>query len=286
MSAKPLSSASAAHADNPYLPKLARIADIKDEVPGARAIKTFRVEFLDGDGFEHDCGQCAMISVFGKGESMISIASAPMIKDYKQFSIMRTGRVTTAIHDMRVGDVIGVRGPYGNTFPLDRWNGRNLVFIGGGVGLAPIWPVIQTAVANSADFGSITVFYGGRTSRDLMYHEELVALRGAATVHLSVDAPEEGWQEYVGFVPSNLKDKPQSPDNTVAITCGPPIMIKFVIQNLSEMGFTDDQIYTTIENKMKCGIGKCGRCNVGKDYVCVSGPVYSWAELKHLPQEY
>jgi sulfhydrogenase subunit gamma (sulfur reductase) len=280
------SSAKRDSANNIYLPKLARIAGIKDEVPGPRGIKTFVVEFPDGDGFEHECGQCAMISVFGKGESMISIASAPAEKDYKQFSIMRTGRVTTAIHGMKPGDIIGVRGPYGNKFPLESWKGRNLVFIGGGVGLAPIWPVIQTAVANRADFGKIAVFYGARTSRDIMYAEALEALRGAADVHLSIDAPEESWQGFCGFVPANLLDKPQSPDNSIAITCGPPVMIKFVIKNLSGMGFADEQIYTTIENKMKCGVGKCGRCNAGKDYVCVDGPVYSWAQLKDMPQEY
>lgn len=286
MSDKSSSSEAIGQADNIYLPKLARIAGIKEEVPGARGIKTFRIEFLDGDGFEHDCGQCAMISVFGKGESMISIASPPSVKEYKQFSIMRVGRVTTAIHDMKAGDIIGVRGPYGNTFPVNDWKGRNLVFIGGGVGLAPIWPVIQTAVANRSDFGKITVFYGARTSRDIMYAAELEKLRGAADVHLSVDSPEEGWEGYCGFVPANIMDKPQSPDNAIAITCGPPIMIKFVIQNLHNLGFSDEQIYTTIENKMKCGVGKCGRCNTGKDYVCVSGPVYSWAQLKNLPQEY
>lgn len=272
--------------ENAYLPQLARIVHIKEEVPGGRAIKTFRVQFLNGGGFDHEPGQCAMISVFGKGESMISIASAPVITDYKQFSIMRSGRVTTAIHDMKVGDVIGVRGPYGNKFPINDWKGRNLIFIGGGCGLAPIWPVIQTAVANRGDFGKITVFYGGRTSRDIMYAAELEKLRGAADVHLSIDSPEEGWEGYCGFVPANVMNKPQNPDNTIAITCGPPIMIKFVIKNLRDMKFEDDQIYTTIENKMKCGIGKCGRCNVGKDYVCVKGPVYSWAQLKTLPQEY
>jgi sulfhydrogenase subunit gamma (sulfur reductase) len=272
--------------DNVYLPKLAKIVHVKEEVPGARAIKTFRVEFINGDGFDHAPGQCAMISVFGKGESMISIASAPAITEYKQFSIMRSGRVTTAIHDMRVGDVIGVRGPYGNNFPVGDWKGRNLIFIGGGCGLAPIWPVIQTAVTNRSDFGAISVFYGGRTSRDIMYAAELEKLRGKADVYLSIDSPEEGWEGYCGFVPANVMDKPQNPDNAIAITCGPPIMIKFVIKNLREMGFADEQIYTTIENKMKCGIGKCGRCNVGKDYVCVKGPVYSWAQLKTLPQEY
>ncbi len=273
-------------ANNIYLPKLARIGGIKEEVPGPRGIKTFRLEFLDSEGFEHDCGQCAMISVFGKGESMISIASPPSIKEYKQFSIMRAGRVTTALHDMKPGDIVGVRGPYGNKFPVNDWKGRDLVFIGGGCGLAPIWPVIQTAVANRSGFGKITVFYGGRSSRDIMYAAELEKLRGAADVHLSIDSPEEGWEGFCGFVPANIMDKPQSADNAIAITCGPPIMIKFVIKNLSEMGFSAEQIYTTIENKMKCGVGKCGRCNTGKDYVCVKGPVYSWAQLKDMPQEY
>jgi sulfhydrogenase subunit gamma (sulfur reductase) len=271
---------------NVYLPALARIAGIEEETRGARAIKTFRVEFTEGGAFDHECGQCAMLSLFGKGEVMISIASAPAIKDYKQFSIMKSGRVTTALHDLNVGDVIGIRGPYGNQFPLDQWKGRDLIFVGGGVGLAPIWPVIQTTVANAKDFGKITVFYGARSSRDIMYKADFEELARKAIVQLSVDAAEDGWKGYTGFVPANLMDKAPSPNNAIAITCGPPIMIKFVIQNLQKLGFTDEQIYTTIENKMKCGVGKCGRCNVGKDYVCVKGPVYSWAELKTLPQEY
>ena len=271
---------------NVYLPALARIAGIEEETRGARAIKTFRVEFPEGGAFDHECGQCAMLSLFGKGEVMISIASAPANKDYKQFSIMKSGRVTTALHDLKVGDVMGIRGPYGNQFPLDQWKGRDLIFVGGGVGLAPIWPVIQTTVANAKDFGKITVFYGARSSRDIMYKADFEELARKAIVQLSVDAAEDGWQGYTGFVPANLMDKAPSPNNAIAITCGPPIMIKFVIQNLQKLGFTDEQIYTTIENKMKCGVGKCGRCNVGKDYVCVKGPVYSWAELKTLPQEY
>jgi NAD(P)H-flavin reductase len=273
--------------DNIYLPQLARVTYIKEEIGGERAIKTFRVEPVEGTMFEHECGQCAMLSIFGRGEMMISIASSPLIKEYKQFSIMRVGRVSSAFHELEVGDVIGVRGPYGNSFPLDDWRGKNLVFIGGGVGLAPIWPLITTAVAQRADFKKITVFYGARSPRDLMYKEELERLRdNGVDVQLSVDKAEEGWEGYSGFVPANVLDKKPSPDNAIAITCGPPIMIKFVIQNLQELGFADDQIYTTIENKMKCGVGKCGRCNAGKDYVCVKGPVYSWAELKNLPEEY
>ncbi|OHC76499.1 MAG: heterodisulfide reductase subunit F [Rhodospirillales bacterium RIFCSPLOWO2_12_FULL_58_28] len=272
--------------NNIYLPKMARIVRVKQETGGPRPIKSFRTEFVNGDGFDHLPGQCAMISVFGKGEAMISISSAPHLKDYKQFSIVKTGRVTTALHGMREGDIIGLRGPLGNCFPIDDWKGKNIIIIGGGCGLAPVWPILQTTHANKKDFGDLTLFYGGRTSGDILYRDEIEELRGEVNIQLSVDAEEPGWEEYVGFVPSNLLDKKPSPDNTIAITCGPPMMIKFVIKNLQQLGFADDRIYTTVENKMKCGIGKCGRCNIGKDYVCMKGPVYSWADLKALPQEY
>jgi NAD(P)H-flavin reductase len=272
--------------DNVYIPKLSKILEIKEEVTGPRAIRTFRTQFVEDNGFSHKCGQCAMLSVFGKGESMISISSTPLVKDYLQFSILKTGRVTSALHEMQEGDVIGVRGPYGNNFPLEKWKGKNLIFIGGGIGLAPIWSVLQTALAKKADYGKLSLFYGSRTSQDIVYKEDLKELKNDITVHLSIDHEEKEWEEYVGFVPLNVLDKKPSPKNAVAITCGPPIMIKFVIQNLEALGFKDDQIYTTVENKMKCGIGKCGRCNIGMHYVCKDGPVYSWAELKKLPQEY
>jgi NAD(P)H-flavin reductase len=227
-----------------------------------------------------------MLSVFGKGESMISISSSPLMKDYLQFSILKMGRVTSSLHEMQIGDLIGIRGPYGNGFPLEDWKGKNLIFIGGGIGLAPIWSVLHTALGKKDDYGDITLIYGARTSKDLVFREELEELRKKMTVHLSVDVEEQGWEEFVGFVPQNVTDKKPSPENAITVTCGPPIMIKFVIQALEELGFKDEQIYTTVENKMKCGIGKCGRCNIGLHYVCKDGPVYSWAELKKLPQEY
>ncbi len=271
---------------NVYLPHLAKINEIKEEVSGARAIKTFRTVFVDGAGFEHRCGQCAMLSVFGKGESMISISSPPQIKDYLQFSILRTGRVTAALHELEPEDIIGIRGPYGNGFPVEDWKGKNIVFIGGGIGLAPIWSVLQTTILRKSEFGDLTLIYGARTSKDIVFKDELKALKDRIPVHLSIDVAEPEWLEFVGFVPQNVLDKKPSPDNAIAITCGPPIMIKFVIKALKDLGFEDEQIYTTVENKMKCGIGKCGRCNIGFHYVCKDGPVYSWAELKKLPQEY
>ncbi len=272
--------------DNPYIPALARIVEIREEVQGARGVKSFRTQFLQENGFSFRSGQCSMLSVFGRGESMISIASSPYTKDYQQYSIMKMGRVTSALHELQENDVIGIRGPFGNGFPMEEWTGKNLLFIGGGIGLAPIWSVLQSAMHKETDYGELTLFYGARASSDLVFNEELENLSEQITVHLSIDEEEEDWEEFVGFVPANVSEKKPEPDNTIAITCGPPIMIKYVIQSLQELGFEDNQIYTTIENKMKCGIGKCGRCNIGSHYVCKDGPVYSWAELKQLPQEY
>ncbi len=271
---------------NIYLPQLAKIIDIKQEVSGARAIKTFRTVFVDGGGFEYRCGQCAMLSVFGKGEAMISISSAPQIKDYLRFSILKTGRVTSALHEMEPGDIIGIRGPYGNGFPVEDWKGKNIAFIAGGIGLAPLWSVLQTTLLRRTQFGDLSLIYGARTSNDIVFKDELKDLRNKIPVHLSIDVAEPDWREFVGFVPQNVLDKKPSPENSIAVTCGPPIMIKFVIKALKDLGFADEQIFTTVENKMKCGIGKCGRCNIGFHYVCKDGPVYSWAELKKLPQEY
>jgi sulfhydrogenase subunit gamma (sulfur reductase) len=271
---------------NVYVPRLARIIEIKEEVGGARAIKTFRTAFVNGAAFQHRCGQCAMLSVFGKGESMISISSSPLVRDYLQFSVLKTGRVTTALHDMEVGDLIGVRGPYGNGFPIDDWKGKNIIFIGGGIGLAPIWSVLQTTLLRKSEYGDLSLIYGARTSRDLVFKDELFELKKQMPVHLSIDVAEPEWTEFVGFVPTNVLEKKPSAANSIAVTCGPPIMIKFVIKNLKDIGFADEQIFTTVENKMKCGIGKCGRCNIGFHFVCKDGPVYSWAELKKLPQEY
>lgn len=272
--------------DNVYIPKLAKIIEIKEEVGGARAIKTFRTVFTNGPRFEYRSGQCAMLSIFGKGESMISISSSPLVKDYLQFSILKMGRVTSALHELEVGDLIGIRGPYGNGFPMEDWKRKNIVFIGGGIGLAPIWSVLQTALLKKEDYGELTLIYGARTSKDLVFRDECEELKKKMSVFLSIDVAEPGWDEFVGFVPQNVLDKKPSSANMIAITCGPPIMIKFVIRALKDLHFEDDKIYTTVENKMKCGIGKCGRCNIGPHYVCKDGPVYSWAKLKNLPQEY
>jgi len=271
---------------NPYIPEKAQIIDIRNEVSGERPISTFKVAFQDGHDFNHRPGQCAMVGILGIGESMISIASSPTQKGYLEFSIMKMGKVTSALHACEPGESISIRGPYGNGFPINEWNDKNIVTIGGGIGQGPLRPIIQYILAYREDFGKLDIIYGARTSKDLCFKEELFELekREDVKVHLSIDKEEAGWTRFVGFVPNNLLNINPSHENTIAITCGPVVMIKFVIKNLLELGFSDQQIITTLENRMKCGIGKCGRCNVGHLYVCKDGPVFSYATLKNLPE--
>ena len=273
--------------ENPYQPGLAKITDITLEASGERAIRTFKLEFLDEEvrkNFTFKPGQFVMISVLGVGESTFAISSSPTQKGYIQVSAMRYGKHTKALHQKEVGDVVGVRGPYGNNFPVEDWKGKNILFIGGGIGQAPLRSVINYCIDNRKDYAGLEIIYGARTSKDLCYKQEFaeMAKMDNLKTHRSIDVEEEGWEEFVGFVPSNLMRLKPSPKDTIAITCGPPIMIKYVIENLVKLGFKDEQIYTTLEMRMKCGVGMCGRCNIGNLYVCKDGPVFSWDQIKDL----
>jgi len=275
---------------NPYQPWLATIETIREEVPGERAIKTFELKFKDKkiqNSFSFKPGQCLMISLFGLGECMFAISSSPTQKNYIEVSVMRHGKVTGALHETQPGDTVGVRGPYGNHFDVESWTGKNMVFIGGGIGQAPLRSVINYMMDNRDKYGKIGIIYGARTTRDLCYKNELFELekRKDINTQLSIDKEEDSWTRFVGFVPNNLLRIKPSPKNAIAITCGPPIMIKFVIENLLKLGFSDDQIFTTLEMRMKCGIGKCGRCNIGNLYVCKDGPVFSYKQLKNIKGE-
>lgn len=293
--------------ENPYLPHFARIVDIIPETGGERAIKTFRAEFIDPEiqeNFSFIPGQTIMVSVFGKGESMFAISTSPTRKRI-EFSVMRVGRVTLGLHQLDKNAVVGIRGPFGNGFPVEEWYGKNILLIAGGIGIAPLRSVLHYVMDKRGRFGDITLIYGARTSKDLVYRNELEELLGSddIDVRLSVDTEEEGWfrlnwdkpeesvfppetRKFTGFVPMVVLAVKPKAENTIAVTCGPPIMIKFTVQNLERLGFADDQIYTTLENKMKCGIGKCGRCNIGSVYVCKDGPVFRYDEIKKLPPDF
>jgi NAD(P)H-flavin reductase len=227
------------------------------------------------------------LSAFGVGEATFVISSSPTRMDYLQFSVMRVGEVTSRLHQLRAGDQIGVRAPLGNAFPVEELKGKNIIFIGGGIGMAPLRTLFVYMLDNRKDYKDITLLYGARSPGDLAYQAELPewSSRKDVKVVLTIDNPAEGWEHKVGLVPNVLLEMKPSPKNTVAITCGPPIMIKFAIQALKKLGFEDENIITTLEKRMKCGVGICGRCNIGTKYVCVDGPVFTYAQLKELPSE-
>ena len=270
------------------IPMLGVVTEIRTDTPD---IKTFRVEAIGGGKcFEHMPGQCAMLSIPGVGEAMFSITSSPTVKSYQEFSIKKCGCLTEWLHQMDVGQQITIRGPYGKPFPVDdALKGKDLLFIAGGVGLAPLHSVINYCLAKRENYGKIDVVYGSRSKDDLLdLHEiqtEWMKPENDLSVHLTIDRAQEGWDGHVAFVPTYVKELGFDPNKTVLV-CGPPIMIKFVLQALEELGFKRNQIYTTMELRMKCGIGKCGRCNIGDKYVCKDGPVFRFDQLDELPNEY
>jgi len=228
-----------------------------------------------------------MVGLLGVGECMFAISSSPTKKAYLEISVMRHGKVTNALHNCKPGDSVGIRGPYGNGFPVDNWKDKNLVFIGGGIGQAPLRPMIQYVIDNRKQYGTIDIFYGARSSKELCYKNEFLELEKHSdlNIHLSIDNEEKEWKGFTGFVPNNLMRIKPPAENSIAITCGPPIMIKIVIDKLIHLGFSETNIFTTLEMRMKCGIGKCGRCNVGPLYVCKDGPVFSYDQLRHIKGE-
>lgn len=272
---------------NPYLPDMATIVEVIQETHN---IKTFRVVINNEErmkAFTFRPGQVGQLSVFGAGESTFVINSSPTRKDYLQFSVMRVGEVTSRLHQLQPGDQIGVRAPLGNSFPLEDLKGKNIVFIGGGIGMAPLRTLFTYMLDNRKDYKDITLLYGARSPADLTYKAELpdwTSRKDVSTV-LTIDNPSDGWEHKVGLIPNVLLEINPKPKNTVAITCGPPIMIKFTLQALKKLGFEDENILTTLEKRMKCGVGICGRCNIGTKYVCMDGPVFTYAQLKELPSE-
>ena len=269
------------------VPHVAKVISVRTDT---NDVKTFGVVGIDGSiMFDHRPGQCAMVSIPGVGEAMFSITSSPTNTEFKEFSIKRCGILTEAIHQLEVGDEITVRGPYGKPFPVDdAFAKKNLLFIAGGIGIAPLRSVINYVRANRYNYGHVDVLYGARSSGDLVDYEEMTkewANDKDFNVFVTIDRPEEGWEGHVGFVPAYLKELAFD-NNRTAVICGPPIMIKFVLQGLIEMGFDKTQVYTTLELKMTCGIGKCGRCNIGSKFVCKDGPVFRCDEIDELPNEY
>ena len=270
------------------IPKIGVITEVRQDTPD---IKTFRVVTPEGKkAFDHRPGQCAMLSIPGVGEAMFSITSSPTNTEFMEFSIKKCGCVTEWLHQAEVGQQITIRGPYGNPFPVDEvFAGHNMLFVAGGVGLAPLRSVINYCRHYRDRYGKIDIVYGSRSKDDLLDYKEIIdewMTDAGVNVHLTIDREQEDWDGHVGFVPNYVKELNFDTENKIAVLCGPPIMIKFTLEGLKDLGFKETQVYTTLELRMKCGVGKCGRCNVGSKYVCKDGPVFRLDQLDALPDEY
>ncbi|MDR1509498.1 MAG: FAD/NAD(P)-binding protein [Synergistaceae bacterium] len=276
---------------NPYLPVRARIEKIIQETSSPELdVKTYRLKITGGGVMEFMPGQFVEFSIPGTGECPFGFSSSPLNRDYFEITIKRTGRVTDMIHSLKEGDFVWIRGPFGNTFPLEKMEGGGILFIAGGLGLAPLRPLILYVLdgANRAKYGKIEMLLAARTARDhcFTYEYDDWAGNGGANIRLTIDNSERGWDGLVGFPHVLLRDIPLDFGNFHAVLCGPPMMIKAVRGVLAELGMPSDRLYTTLEMRMTCGVGKCGKCNIGCRYVCVDGPVFSMEELADMPPEY
>ncbi len=282
---------------NAYKPIPMRIEDIFIETED-RSLRTFKLTFVNSDdekAFSFHAGQFAEISVPGMGEIPIGIASSPTEKGFLSFTIQKMGTVTSYLHSMKVGDVIGIRGPLGNWYPWERMEGKNVVIVGGGCAFSTLRSSIVYMLdpANRAKYKDILVVYGARSLGHLLYRDEILAWNESdqLDMNITVDGIQEdeeapNWRCSIGFVPTAVKEKVTDATNAIALVCGPPAMIRFTKPVLKDAGFTDEQIILSLENRMKCGIGMCGRCNVGDKFVCKDGPVFTLAELNQLPEDY
>lgn len=277
-------------APNVYQPELLEVLGIRQHTSD---VKSVRLGFLDNEQaerFTFRVGQFGMFSLFGVGESTFNICSSSTWKGFIEFCFRKTGRVTEGLWNVEAGDLVGFRGPYGNGYPMEEWEGRNLIFVGGGIAMPPIRCAIWYAVENRERFGRITIVYGARSVGDLVFRDELLAWSEVPNTKVisCVDpgGQTEDWDGEVGFVPAVLEQAGLEAENSVALVIGPPIMIRYTLPVLGKMGVADERVYTSLENRMKCGIGKCGRCNCGPFYVCKDGPVLTLAQLKQLPNDY
>jgi NAD(P)H-flavin reductase len=273
---------------NPYLPLPTRIEKVVVETDDSN-IKTFCLSVVNkGEeaNFDYIPGQFAELSVLGKGEAPFGIASSPTQLGCLEFTVSKVGVVTTALHNMEIGEIVGIRGPLGNGYPLETLKGKNIVMIGGGFGFSTLRSLTNFVLdeTNRQSFGDLTVIYGARRPGLLLYKDDLEEWKKRADLHLylTVDSGDEEWTGRVGLIPEITKGVAPSSENAYALICGPLAMIKFTLPVVKELGFLPERILLSLEMRMKCGLGMCGRCNLGSKYVCRDGPVFSYTQISGL----
>lgn len=260
-----------------------KVAIIKDVINESADVKSFVLEYKENQKIQSFPGQFVEVTVQGIGESTFAVSRQNA--DNKEFivSVKRMGHLTKMLHRLTSGEFIGIRGPYGNKFPIEEWQGKKVFIIGGGIGLAPLRPVIDAILAERNKFRDLEIVFGARSPQDILFKEDLKKWQEDPTIklHTTIDIPYEGWSGRVGFIPSLVKELAFKPDNAVAVICGPPIMIRLTVEALKDLNWSDNSIFTTLEMKMQCGIGQCGRCNIGGKLICKEGPVFKLNEIPY-----
>jgi sulfite reductase subunit B len=267
-----------------YLPQMGKILDIH---PMTALEKVFTIELPNGQSLGHRPGQFMEVSVFGIGEAPISISSSPSRSNGTfELCVRKVGDVTSALHSLKVGDRVGLRGPFGRGFPFEKFRGKDILFVPGGLGLAPLRSLINQVLDERALYGRVVILYGARNPGELLFKDELKAWseRGDVELMVTVDRGDESWSGNVGVVTTLFKNVSVNPRNTVGITCGPPVMYKFVLMEFFGKGLPEGNIYLSLERRMKCGVGKCGHCQINNIYACQSGPVFPYKEIKGLEE--
>ena len=273
--------------ENPFVPYLATLKSVMELTPDVKLVGVELEDPAIKAAFDYKPGQFAFLSAFGVGESPFCIVSLPQRNNSLEFAVRLVGTVTRALHELEPGDTLGLRGPFGNYFPLGEYRGKDMVIIGGGIGMAPLRPVINTIMDHRDEYGKLLIINGARTPQDLVFAPEYKTWMEASgtRLELTVDRGDDQWGGRVALVPDVVREVAPSPDNAIAIICGPLIMIRFTLTVLKELGFEDHQIVTTLEAKMKCGMGKCARCNLGEKYVCRDGPVFTMEQISQFLEQ-
>jgi NAD(P)H-flavin reductase len=267
-----------------YTPEMARLGSVKQVGPQE---KLFTVDLPDGHNLGHVPGQFVEVSVLGVGEAPISITSSPSRSNGSfELCVRRVGDVTNALHGMEAGDWIGVRGPFGHGFPVERMRGKDLLFAPGGLGLPPLRSLINQVLDERGLFGRVIILYGARRPEELLFHDELDewVARDDVECRVTVDRGDETWDGHVGVITTLFPEISINPRNTIAVTVGPPIMYRFVLMELLGKGIPETQIYLSLERRMKCGVGKCGHCQINNLYCCQDGPVFTYAHIKRIEE--